>query len=138
MIYVPESGRGIYYTLVLSNSQDVRHSNEIRQRRCSHLAHDMCTMNLYCELGYIQFGRNLLVQETGYDLAHYFPLALGQRIVSIPQVTNFGAALAGKPITLDSLVDRPQQFVLLERLGQKFSCPRFHCLHGCWDVAVTR
>src|SRR5271157_2387136 len=55
--------------------QVLRHPHQIRQRLGMHFAHDAPAMNLDRVLGYVQFGRNLLVKEPGNHLLHDFLLA---------------------------------------------------------------
>ena len=70
-----------------------------------HFAHDVPAMKLDRELGYIQFGRNLLIQQAGDHLLHDFLLACGQRLIAILQLTHLRVLLAGTPIAFYGLLN---------------------------------
>src|SRR5687768_730975 len=88
-------------------------------------------------LGYAQFARNLLIEYAGDHPLHDFLLACGQRFIALPQIMNFRLLLSGTPIAFDSLLNCLEEILLIDWLGQKLNRPRFHCLHGGWDIAMA-
>jgi len=57
------------------DGQLVREPHEIGQRFCLHFAHYLSTVDLDRDLAQLEFRGNLLVQFTGGDQHHDFPLA---------------------------------------------------------------
>jgi hypothetical protein len=90
-----------------TDPQVVRHPHEIRHRIGTHFTHDVSAMNLDRELGYVQFGRNLLIQQTRHHLLHDLLLTRGQRLVPAPQLTHLFVLLPGAPVAFDGFLNRP-------------------------------
>jgi len=52
------------------------------------------------------------------------------------QFSEFGSLLQRGPVALDCLVNRIEQILIAEWLGQKLDCAGFHRADAHWDVAV--
>ena len=70
-----------------------------------HLAHDVPAMKLDGELGYVQLGRNLFIQQAGNHLPQDLLLADSQRRIAKLQLERCRAPLPGTSIAFDSLLD---------------------------------
>ena len=70
-----------------------------------HFAHDAPAMNLDRVLGYVQFGRNLLVKEPGNHVLHDFLLARSERLIETLQLMHLGMLLAVLPIAFYGLLN---------------------------------
>jgi hypothetical protein len=113
------------------------HPDQIGQRLGAHFVHDAATMNFDSDLADPQLETDLLVKQAGDNQAHHFPLAGRQRIETLAQFRNFPAVLARSAVALKGLLNRFQEILIAERLGEEFRRPGFHGAHRRWDVAVT-
>ena len=64
------------------------------------------------------------------------PFARGQRFIALLQLYNFCLLYASGIVSLQGLLNRIQQILVAEWLGEKFNCSRLHGPHSHRDVAV--
>src|ERR1700688_2161756 len=95
-------------------------------------------MDLHRDFADSQRKRYLLVQHTRDHQTHDLPLTVTQRLVAFSQLREVTPLTARHAVAIQSLVDRIQQLLVQERLGQELYCAGFHGLYCHRDVSVTR
>src|SRR6266853_3360667 len=118
-------------------AEPVGHPHKLGQRRRFHLPHDLPTVNLHRHLAEVELARDLLVRSPNDDERHDLALALGQRGVALLQLDGDPRPPAPVPVTLDRRVNRIEQVLLVERLGQELYRPGLHRPHAHRYIAVT-
>src|SRR5271170_8044081 len=93
-------------------------------------------MDLDGDFADAEIGSNLLIQHSRYHHIHHFALAHGQQPVMTSQVYKCTLPLEPYLVAIQSLVDRIQQVMIAEGLGQKLYRARFHSPHRHWNVSV--
>ena len=78
----------------------------------------------------------LLAQEAGDDPRHHFSFTRCQRFEALPQHCKFRLLLASYPIPFQREMNRIQQILVVEGLGEKLHGPRLHGPYRHRDVAV--
>src|SRR2546427_10269816 len=68
--------------------------------------------------------------------AHDLALACGQRLVALSQLGKLTLLLARHPVAIQSLVDRIQQVLVPEGLGQELHRTGFHGLHRHRNISM--
>ena len=106
-----------------------RHANEIGERPCMHLVHHLSPMNLHRFLGGPQNVGDLFVQHAGDDQAHHLALPGCQRLETVTVSLQFLAFGAPGTFAVEGLIDRIEQRLVVERLGQH--------LHARLQMAVA-
>src|SRR5438270_634368 len=94
-------------------------------------------MDLHGDFACPQIRSYLLIELAGNHQAHDFTLACGQRLVAFSHLGKFALLLARYTVAFQSLVDRIQQVLVLERLGQKLHGTRFHGLHRHRNISMS-
>src|SRR5262245_9891222 len=94
-------------------------------------------MDLYGDFGHADLGRYLLVQISRCDKSDDLLLAIGEALVSLPEVGYRSFASASRPITIESDTDGIEQILIAKWLGQEFDRPCPHRPHGHGDIAVA-
>src|SRR6266404_8541939 len=80
---------------------------------------------------------NLLIEHTRDHKTHDLALARTQGRVGFSQPGEVTLLAARGTVAIQSLVDRGQQVLVIERLGQKLHGARFHSLHRHRNISVT-
>ena len=102
-----------------------------------HLPHHAPSVHLHCDLADAEFAGHLLVEQTANDQRHHVSLASGQGFVAVTQRAQVCFAGERRPAALDRSLDRAQQHLRTERLGQELDGARLHGLNassGCRRV----
>src|SRR5271166_6717882 len=94
-------------------------------------------MDLHRHLAQLELTRDLFVWTAGDDERQDLLFARRQSIEALPQLGNKLGLLAPGAITLDPRLDRIEQLLLAQGLGQKLDGTGFHCLHRHGNIAVT-
>ena len=81
---------------------------------------------------------NLLAEAALNDLDHYLAFSPGERCEARPERTQGLFILAPTTIASEAEVDRVDQVLITERLGQELNGAAFHRLYRHRDVAVAR
>src|SRR4029077_1959474 len=112
------------------------HRDEARKRIRLHLAHQLTTVGFHGDLADSELRSDLLVQQSRDDQGHHFAFAGGQRFIASPQDANLCLLTQHGSAVLDALLNRRQENVVVERLGQEFYGPSLHRADAHGDVAV--
>src|SRR5882672_1260915 len=94
-------------------------------------------MNLHGDLADPELKSNLLIEHTRDHKTHDLALARTQGRVGFSQPSKVTLLTARHAVAIQSLVDRIQQVLVFERLGQKLHSTRFHGLHCHWNISMT-
>src|SRR6266446_1135972 len=94
-------------------------------------------MDLHCDFAGSEIKGYLLVEHARNNQAHDFALARGQLVVAFSQLGEATLLLASYTVAIQSLADRIQQLLVLERLGQKLHGTGFHGLHRHRNISMT-
>ena len=94
-------------------------------------------MNLHGNFADPQFTGYLLIKHTRDHKTHDLALARAQGRVGFSQPGEITLLPAPHAVAVQSLVDRGQQVLVIERLGQKLHGARFHRLHCHPNISVT-
>src|SRR6266478_5992371 len=81
---------------------------------------------------------DLLAEAALHDLDHYLAFPWAQRIEAHPERTQGLFILAPSTIASEAEVDRIDQVLITERLGQELNGTALHRLYRHRDVAVAR
>src|SRR6516162_67102 len=117
--------------------QFVGHPGQVRQRSRLHLSHDLAAMDFYGDLADADIEGDLLVETAGHHQGHDFALAGGERLKPRPQRGDCLFVLQPCAIAREAQLDRVQQVLIAERLGQELDRSSLYRLDGHWDVAVS-
>src|SRR5262249_37477125 len=94
-------------------------------------------MNLHRDFLNPQLAGHLLVQETrDYELQD-FPLAPGQRVVTLVKCLELYGARQTRPTVAQRVVDRGEQGAVIDGLGEKFDGAGLHGADARGHVAVS-
>src|SRR5262252_852670 len=118
--------------------QLVSHAGQVRQRRCFHLSHDLATMHFYGDFADADVVGDLLVEATNHHQCHYLSLAWGKSLEACPQRGDHLFVLQPRAISPEAQLNRVQQVLIAERLGQELDRATLYRLDGDRDVAVSR
>ncbi len=94
-------------------------------------------MDLHRHLAQLEMSCNLFVPAAADDERKDFSFARGQRIEALPQFGNNTGLKPPGAIALDPRLDRIEQMLLMQGLGQELDGAGFHRPHRHGDVAVT-
>src|SRR5260370_23273283 len=94
-------------------------------------------MDLHGHLANLEVGSDLLVESTGDHESHDFPLPCGQRLEPLLQFGDYRGAVAPGAIPLDSELDRIDELLIAERLGQELDGAGFHGTDRPGDSGVA-
>src|SRR5262249_33742407 len=122
--------------LSVRHAECVGHSHQVDQRPRSHLSHDLAAMDLHRHLAQFRLRGNLIVSATSDNESQNFSLARRQGIEALLQLGNNLGFLPPDTIALDPRLDRIEQFLLAQWLGQEFDGPGFYGSHRHGNVAV--
>ena len=103
-----------------------------------HLLHHFRPVQLDGALRQVELGRNLFVQLPGDNHRQNLALASGERFVLTAAPEAFLMLFSRFTVTPDSAMDSIEQFLFVERFGQKISGPGLHRANTRPDVAVCR
>src|SRR5436309_16143881 len=93
-------------------------------------------MDLDRHLAQLGLRRNLLVSATGDNESQDFPLARRQGIEALLQLGNNLGFLPPGTIVINPRLDRVEQLLLAQWLGQELDGTGFHGVHRHGNVAV--
>jgi hypothetical protein len=119
------------YTARLSDA------DQIGDRGYFHLFHDAAAMNFDGSLGGSEFGGDLFVQQPGDDALQHFKFAGRERLQT---GARGGMTSPGRPHidrTRQCLAHRDEQWLFLNRLGEKIDRTGFHGLGAYRHVAMA-
>src|ERR1700676_3108727 len=94
-------------------------------------------MNLDCRLAQFGFGCNLFVPAAGNNERQDLSFARRQGIEAPLQFGNNLGLLPSGAIALNPHMDRIEQLLLVQWLGQELNGPGFHCPYRHGNVAMT-
>src|SRR5580658_5494999 len=94
-------------------------------------------MDLHGDFAGSELKRYLLIEHARNHQSHNFALAWGERFVVLSQLAKFALLLTRYPIAIQSLMNRIQQILFPEWLGQKLHRTRFHRFHRHRNVSMT-
>src|ERR1700682_1527537 len=77
------------------------------------------------------------MQHTRNYQDHNFALASGQQLVPLSQLAKLALLLAHHPVAIQGLMDRIQQVLIAEWLGEKLYRTGFHGLHTHGNISMT-
>src|ERR1035437_8500167 len=97
----------------------------------------MPAMDLEGDFAGSELKRALLIEHARNYQSHDFALAWGERFVVLSQLAKFALLLTRHPIAIQSLMNRIQQILVPERLGQELHRPGFHGLHRHRNISMT-
>src|ERR1700740_683782 len=103
--------------------------DQFGQRPCAHLFHYMCAVSLYGQFADAELCSDLFVEQAGDNLFKNFPLPRAQRVKALLKFRYFRPLLASGAVAGDRSLNRLQQILAAERLGQKLHRA---CLHGLY------
>src|ERR1700730_8938679 len=95
-----------------TNPECVGHSHQIRQGLRPHLSHDIAAMDLYGDLAYAQFTRDLLVHQARGDVSDDLLLPRGQRFEQSLQLGDALFAFAPDAIPFEPKLNSVQQILV--------------------------
>ena len=101
-----------------------------------HLTHDVPTMDLHGDFAGPEIRCYLFIEHPGNDKAHDLTLACGQRLVAFSQLSKLSLPLTGYPVTILGLMDRIEQVLVAEGLGQELDRAGFHGPHRHGNVPM--
>src|SRR3954447_12191146 len=138
---ITESGYLVSVTNCLCRSrrrQPVGHADEGGQRPCLHLRHDLPSMGFDGLFRRAKDRRDLLVEPARHHQGHYLTLARRERVVPLPKYLHFRELTAKLTIAFERGVNRVEQELVIEWLGEHVERPRFHRANGQRDVDMSR
>src|SRR5271167_1381045 len=94
-------------------------------------------MDLYRDFAVPELKGYLLVEHARNHQTHHLTLASSQRVVAFSQLHKFTLLLASRPVALQGLVDRIQQVLVPEGLGEELDRARLHGPHRHRNIPVT-
>src|SRR6267142_1796368 len=103
-----------------------RHPDQLRERPRLHLPHDAAAMDLDRDLAGSQLRGDLLVEHPRDDEGHDLALPRRQPGVTVLQRRQLVLLLPGDLVALERLLDRIEQVLVLERLGEELDRPGLH------------
>src|SRR5208283_3676193 len=118
-------------------AEPVSHAHQLGNRFRPHLAHHLPPVDLYGDDAQPELGRDLLVHPSRHDELHDLPLALGKLVVTRHQRREARRVAAPCAIALDRRMDRIEQHLIVERLGEELGRAGLHRTHGHRNVAVS-
>src|ERR1700757_2641429 len=95
-------------------------------------------MDLYCGFCDTEIMSDLLAQAALHDVDHYLTFPWAQRIEARPERTQGLFILAPSTIASEAELDRVDQVLITERLGQELNGTALHRLYRHRDVTVPR
>src|SRR6202035_3180440 len=117
--------------------QLVDHPRQVRQRSGLHLSHDLAAVDFYSDLADADVVGDLFVKAAGHHQGHYLTLAGGEGLEARPQRGDRRFILQPRAISREAQLDRVQQVLIAERLGQELDRSSLYRLDGHRDVAVS-
>src|SRR5260370_9003733 len=93
-------------------------------------------MDLHGDFAGPELRSYLLIEHARNHQAHDLALACGHRLVALSQLGKLTLLLARHPVAIQSLVDRIQQVLVSERLGQELHRTGFHGLHRHRNISM--
>src|ERR1700675_3496898 len=100
-------------------SEPVSHAHQLGNRFREHLAHDLPAVDLHGDEAQPELGRDLLVYPSRHDELHDLPLALRELVVTRHERRAARRVAAPCAIALDGRMDRIEQHLIVERLGEE-------------------
>jgi len=94
-------------------------------------------MNLYRGFGGSEFSGYLFIEQAGNHPGQHLALARSERFQALPEHCGLRLPLSPGAVTIQRLVNRIQQILVAEGLGQEFDGSRFHCPYRHADIAVA-
>src|SRR5216684_9029943 len=94
-------------------------------------------MDLHGDFAGPELRSYLLIEHARNHQAHDLALACGQRIVPLSQLGKLTLLLARHPVAIQSLVDRIQQVLIPEGLGQELYRTGFHGLNRHRNISMA-
>src|SRR5262252_8332018 len=95
-------------------------------------------MHFYGDFADADVVGDLFVEATNHHQGHYLSLAWGKSLEACPQPCDHLFVLQPRAISREALLNRVQQVLITERLGQKLDRSSLHRLDGHRDVPVSR
>src|SRR5467141_2582574 len=96
-----------------------RHSNQFCQRLGLHFPHYMAAMDLHSDFADSPLKSYLLIEPARDNQAHDLALALAQSLIAFSQLGGVTLLMPRHTVAIQSLADRVQQVLIMERLGQE-------------------
>jgi hypothetical protein len=128
----------VAYSVGTALGHPIGYTHELRQGSGTHLPHDLTAMNLHRHLAQIELGGDLLVRLPVDDESHGLSLALSQGGVAPPQIGDESGVSAPFPIAPDRRLDRIEQVLILEGLGQEVDGASLHRPNAHPNVPMAR
>src|SRR6266446_7988902 len=97
----------------------------------------MAAMDLHGDFAGPQLKSDLLIEHSRNYQGHNLTLACSQSRVALSQFGKVTLLLARHTVAIQSLADRIQQVLILERLGQELHGTGLHGSHRHGDISVT-
>src|SRR5437660_11816666 len=94
-------------------------------------------MDLHCDFACSEIKSYLLVEHARNNQAHDFALARGQLVVAFSQLGEATPLLASYAVAIQTLANRIQAVLILERPGKKLHGTGFHGFHRHGNVSTT-
>src|SRR5438876_12430587 len=94
-------------------------------------------LDLHCDFACSEIKGDLLVEHARNNQAHDFALARGQLVVAFSQLGEVTPLLASYTVAIQSLANRIQQVLILERLGKKLHGTGFHGFHRHRNIPMA-
>ena len=116
--------------------QLIRHPCELRQGISPHFFHHLGAVHLDGDLTDAKVARDLLVEAPRYDTAHDFTLARGERFETFRQCAKLLFILPPLPVPSQAELNRIEQILISEWLGQEFNRPSLHRLDGHRNISM--
>src|SRR5271154_960916 len=116
--------------------QPVGHPGQIGQRSRLHLSHDLATMDFYGDFADADLIGDLLVETASRHQGHHLTLAGGESLEARPQPGQSFFILQPSAVARDAQLDRVEQILVAEWLGQELDRAALHRPDGHRDVAI--
>src|SRR6266436_2431285 len=97
----------------------------------------MAAMDLHGDFAGPQLKSDLLIEHSRNYQGHNLTLAYSQSRVALSQFGKVTLLLARHTVAIQSLADRIQQVLVLERLGQELHGTGFHGLHRHRNISMS-
>src|SRR5688572_29889867 len=94
-------------------------------------------MDLYRLLSRVQFRCDLLVQKTDNDEAQHLEFSRRQLINQTARLASFRACAQGFPASIQSVLNRFDELVVVKRFQQKIDRAIFHGLTASGNITVA-
>jgi hypothetical protein len=94
-------------------------------------------VNFDCGLAGPQFRTYLLVEQSGNHALHHFSLSRSERSKATAQFFKRCPLIASFAVPFERLLNRIEQILVAERLGQKLHGPGFHRANAHRDIAMA-